>query len=315
MTNRESDVLAVLQLIGTPGITPSRVRAVVELAMRRQLRVAEVLEDDYQLKTLLSTREVGDFVDHQAKALLKYRELQKDNIMLISIDDFHYPAKVKRRLGSSSPPLLFTKGNLNLINSISVGFCGSRRVSEKGLQVTLDCAQQISQAKINIVSGYAAGVDLATHRAAFENGGTTTIVLPEGIGHFRIRRDLKDCWDWSKVLVVSQFFPSVPWRVENAMKRNEVICTLSDALIVIEAGSRGGSVEAGRTALSKSVPVYAPVYEGMPVEAVGNRELLERGARPLLRSRSKNCASLGQLLDNVLTPAKTVDLFSKRDGT
>jgi predicted Rossmann fold nucleotide-binding protein DprA/Smf involved in DNA uptake len=76
------------------------------------------------------------------------------------------------------------------------------------------------------------------------------------------------------------------------MQRNRTIGALSRAMILIESASTGGSIEAGRASLSMGVPLFAPVYEGMPESAVGNRELLAHGARPLLKSRTTGRANL-----------------------
>ena len=59
--------------------------------------------------------------------------------------------------------------------------------------------------KINIVSGFAAGVDMNAHRAALAAGGTTTVVLAEGILRFRVKKEIRDLWDENRTLVVSEF--------------------------------------------------------------------------------------------------------------
>ncbi len=85
------------------------------------------------------------------------------------------------------------------------------------------------------------------------------------------------------------------------MQRNQTICALSRAMILIEAGSSGGSVEAGKTCLKMGIPLFAPVYEGMPDTAKGNQELLGQGARPLLKNRQTNMANATAVLSALST--------------
>jgi DNA processing protein len=177
----------------------------------------------------------------------------------------------------------------------SLGFCGSRKASEKGLKTAWDCADQMARKSVNIVSGYAAGVDMTSHKAALEAGGSTTIVLAEGILNFRIKKPLQVLFDEERILVISEFLPKLPWSVRNAMKRNSTICALSDVMILIEAEEKGGSISAGRTCLAMKHPLFAPVYEGMPKSAVGNRILLKTGARELKKNKHSNRANLTQI--------------------
>ena len=110
-------------------------------------------------------------------------------------------------------------GNVALLDSPGIGFCGSRKASEKGLQTAEECATQVAALGLTVISGNAVGVDAIAHRAALQAGGTTVLVLPEGIDHFRVRRELRPVWDWSRVLVVSQFEPSAAWKAFRAMNR------------------------------------------------------------------------------------------------
>ena len=104
--------------------------------------------------------------------------------------------------------LLLCRGNIELLKRVSVGFCGSREASEKGMATARDSSTLLANENINIVSGFAAGVDMNAHRAALAAGGTTTVVLAEGILRFRINKDIRDLWDDSCTLVVSSALAS-----------------------------------------------------------------------------------------------------------
>jgi DNA processing protein len=216
-----------------------------------------------------------------------------DQFDVTQIEPFtaEYPAAVAAAFGRKAP-WLHAIGNLTLLDRPGIGFCGSRKATEKGLAAAVDCAEQAVGAGFTVVSGYSGGVDFVAHRAALQAGGTTILVLPEGTNHFRIRRELRPLWDWSRVLVISQFEPCAIWKVFRAMARNELIIALSRAMIVIEAGATGGTLSAGLSTLSAGKPLFVAVYEQTGQTAPGNVELLERGGEPLSRSRSTGRANL-----------------------
>jgi DNA processing protein len=85
---------------------------------------------------------------------------------------------------------MYVKGNPELISHPSVAIVGSRKVSLKGLDTARDCAAQLARYGVNVVSGYANGVDLASHKAALEAGGTTILVLAEGLNLWYLKRDI-----------------------------------------------------------------------------------------------------------------------------
>ena len=213
-------------------------------------------------------------------------------------EDVLYPESLKNILGKHAPADLYFKGNLSLLNKYGVGFCGSRNASEKGLVTAKDCSEQVAKHSLTIISGYAAGVDMTAHRTALESGGETIIVLPEGIGHFTIKKDLRDIWDWSRVLVLSQFKPSEIWQAYRAMTRNQVIIALSRAMIVIEAQEKGGTIEAGKSALKLDMPLFVAEYEDMQ-RTPGNSLLLQLGANKLSKNRLEGRAKLDLLFSKI----------------
>ena len=196
--------------------------------------------------------------------------------------------------GAKKPSSLYFMGNLKLLEKPGVGFCGSRKITEKGNAVVRDCARQLALAGITIISGYAAGVDMAAHCTALESMGNTIIVLPEGINHFRIKRDIANLWDWERILVISQFQPDNPWQVYRAMERNSLIIALSRAMIVIEAGEKGGTLSAGYSSLKSNTPLFVVEYQDK-LHAPGNIELLNLGAKRLRKSQTQNHANLNDV--------------------
>ncbi len=239
---------------------------------------------------------IAELAENHARIVDEISELEKQGVRAITCVDAEYPRRLASRLGDDSPPVLFARGNRDLLKLPSVGFCGSRKASQKGLAVTADCSAQLARHGVVVISGYAAGVDSAAHKSALEEGGATIVVLPEGIAHFRVRRELHPWWDWERVLVLSQFVPAAGWAVGRAMQRNDVIAGLSSAMIVIEAGATGGTVAAGRRSKELEVPLFAVLYGDVEERAPGNKIILDLGAVPLSKSGKTNLANLSRVL-------------------
>lgn len=208
------------------------------------------------------------------------------------------PGQADYPLGMSlggKTPVLSTLGNVGLLDTPGLGFCGSRKASEKGIAVTKDCAEQAVEAGFTVISGNAAGVDLAAHYTALACGGATILVLAEGIERFNIKRELRPVWDWARVLVISQFPSQAIWQAYRAMERNDVIIALSRVMIVVEAGETGGTLAAGLRTLQVGKSLFVADYENIEDVAPGNAQLLGRGASRLRRSRETGRANVGPL--------------------
>lgn len=210
-----------------------------------------------------------------------------------------YPQVLIAFLRQNTPTVLSCIGNLSLFNKLKVGFCGSRKASEKGLWIANDCASQLAELDICVVSGYANGVDMAAHSAALRSGGSTIIVLPEGIDAFRVKEDIRDDWDWNRVLVVSEFMPNVGWMASRAMQRNNTIIALSDTVFVVEAGDTGGSLDAGLKTISMGKSLFVPFYAQLPDSAKGNPILVAKGAQMMGKQRQTSRVNIEGLVSSL----------------
>lgn len=277
MTSRHERLLLALAAFGhyrTPGRTRAALRTTGLTGLRNQPEMADEL-------SLAHHVEVAD-------------RLSGADVDVVALGDDRYPVALGQM--KSAPPILFTWGNTALFSAPGVGMCGSRHASERGLEAARICGLEVADHGLAVISGYAKGVDTETHLAALSSGGRTVIVLAEGINGFRRKRAFNNVdFDQEHVLVVSQFAPAQRWNVGAAMTRNGIITGLGRALVVVEAGETGGTLNAGLQALDMGRPVLALDFSTQETPS-GNQKLFERGALPI-RGRQH----LGRVLDAVRT--------------
>jgi len=307
------DAVTLLRLMLIPRVGRKLISRFVDWLGERPLTIREAIANGDAWQHVFSASHKSQFDQTEQEAMDILARLDESDGELVTVLDSKYPTRLKAVLANEAPSLLFLLGNRQVLEGVSVGFCGSRKASQRGIQAAHDCASQLAGQRINVVSGYAAGVDTAVHRASLEMGGSTTIVLPEGLFHFRLRRELEPFWDWDRVAVVSEFSPTAPWSVHQAMQRNSTICALSRAMVLVEAGERGGSVAAGKRCLELRIPLFAAVYDSAHEHDLGNRSLLDHGAKRLMRSRSTQRANLSPLLAAVYT-GREGPSWSEQDG-
>ena len=286
------EVQAIYTFMKVKGIGVTRTNREL-LSFKQQIGAMWTLEE-WLLSVLTSEQKAEFYSQYVTVGDLK---INRNNVYFNTVLDHSYPATLKSLLKLNTPPVLSMIGNTQLLTNKTVGFSGSRKVSEKGIAVTKDCVEQLSQVSgLSIVSGYAQGVDKEAHYTALASGGSTIIVLPNGLSSFFVRQELKDVWDWNRVLVISEYLPDDKWSVSRAMNRNNTIIGLSDSMVVVEAGLTGGSLDAGLRTLEDRKPLFVPIYAEYPESAQGNKVLLEKGAHGICRNRQSSRANVMSLL-------------------
>lgn len=221
--------------------------------------------------------------EDREKVLEEYNQLKNLGVEIIYPEHSDFP----RNLLEISP-VLFVKGQRKLLTTDSVAIIGSRNVSDKGSSVARKLAGDLANKGINVVSGYAKGVDSEAHLGALEAEGTTTIVLPYGIKKLQQKKSFKE-FDWKRdVLVVSQFDPAVKWLARNAMIRNKLVCALSKAVVVIESGPErdekgkmSGTFSAAKTTFDMDLPLFVLDPSLLDNSPRGNTELIALGGNCL----------------------------------
>lgn len=306
----------IFNILETKGVGRVKANTICNAISSYLINSDEVLDHYEQINTVL-----GSFFNKEViqdifskKVSLEIKEIIP-NPFYISKYEHNFP-KSLFDMKTECPQILSCIGNIDLLKKHKVGFCGSRKATPKGLNVTQDISNQVSNNDIVVVSGYASGIDQQAHYWALKNNGATIIVLPEGINNFKIKKYLKPVWDWNRVLVLSEYVPNAIWSVNRAMQRNTTIVGLSDVMVLIEAKEKGGSIDAGYKTLQMNKALFAPIYAGMPVEASGNSILLKKGALPLRKKRDTGLANLDimfKIIFNSQATNKQRGLFDKLD--
>jgi len=223
---------------------------------------------------------ISQTLSNQSSEKAMMQRLEEEEISIVTCQDSMYPPSLAAI--SNSPPLLYVKGNPELLLNSGIGICGSRDASPKGLDFAYRFGATLASLGLAEISGYAKGVDTKAHLGALKSDGSTIVVLAEGIFNFRLKEAFQSISGVrERMTVISEFPPSLRWYVSNAMRRNRTICGLSQALVVVEANSRGGTIAAGRECLKQHKRLLVAQYSSQNEMPIGNSELIAEGATPI----------------------------------
>ena len=166
-------------------------------------------------------------------------------------------------------------GNTDLVGRPAIGVCGSRDATTESIDRAHRFGLLAAELGLGVISGNARGVDEAAQRGALEGGGWTVAVLAEGLAGWKPRLTHRPLATAENFLAVSKFEDSARWSVGRAMDRNRLVIALSQALVVVQAGLKGGTWDAGNTCLKAKKPLL--VVRSTSPETEGNRALIRKG--------------------------------------
>lgn len=207
-------------------------------------------------------------------------ELLDQGFDIIPVTSQEYSPTLKSNLKYSSPIVLYTKGNKQILHEKSIAIVGSRNANENSLKFTDNVAKKASMEYKVVVSGFAKGVDKQALDSALTYKGQSIIVLPQGITTFSsgIKKYYKQIVG-GDVLVLSTFHPKLPWSVDLAMARNSIIYGLASEIYAAQSDDKGGTWSGVTEGLKKGRKVYVRVPEKK--EKCANQILISMGAVPV----------------------------------
>jgi DNA processing protein len=207
--------------------------------------------------------------------------LYQQGFEIIPINSDKYSIVLKENLKLRySPPVLYAKGNVQLLNEDCAAVVGSRNAGETSIKFTENLSIELAKKFKVVVSGFAKGVDKTALDSSIKNNGNSIIVLPQGIltfasGFKKYYPQLVE----GQILVVSTFHPNVQWSVGLAMARNIYIYGLAKEIYVAESGESGGTWNGALDGLKKGRKVYVRLPEENEKNA--NLQLIEKGGIPI----------------------------------
>jgi DNA processing protein len=201
---------------------------------------------------------------------------------LITLGDARYPELLRAIF--DPPPVLFVRGRVGLLSSVSIGVVGTRHPTPYGMAAAERLAGDLARAGLTITSGMARGIDTVSHRAALASAltpeATTIAVLGCGVDIVYPSENRKLAAEIAaRGLIVSEFPMGATAFPQNFPIRNRVISGLSYGILVVEGAQYSGSAITARLAIDQGREVFSVPGNITSKMSWGPNLLIKQGAK------------------------------------
>ncbi|MDY6833518.1 MAG: DNA-processing protein DprA [Chloroflexota bacterium] len=218
-------------------------------------------------------------------------KLRRYRVRVLTHKDTAYPARLREI--DYPPPLLYVRGTLLSQDENSVAIVGTRHMTTYGQQAAEYIATDMAHNGITVVSGLARGIDSVAHRAALDAGGRTIAVAACGVDmvypseHVELGRRIV-----AQGALVSEFPLGTKPKAEHFPQRNRVMSGISLGVLVVEAGTKSGSLITAHFASEQNREVFAIPGNIYSHSSQGTNALIQEGAKLV-----RNCTDIMEELN------------------
>ncbi|MEO6536535.1 MAG: DNA-protecting protein DprA [Candidatus Paceibacterota bacterium] len=199
-------------------------------------------------------------------------------ILKLPITDF--PAQLREI--PQPPEFLWLRGSLPPPGTKFLAVVGSRALSTYGRQACESLISGLAGYPISIVSGLALGADACAHKAALRAGLHTTAIPGSGLSdevigprtNLGLAKDILAAGD----ALISEHPPNYIAHPYDFPSRNRLMVGLSHAVLVIEAGSRSGTLITARMAADYNRELLCVPHRIGDTHGFGSHLFLRLGA-------------------------------------
>ncbi len=223
------------------------------------------------------------------------RRLGEEGVRFIHWESDEYPHRFRSLY---DPPYgFYLKGNLPDPARPAAAIVGTRNPTVYGRGMAAAFASALAAAGIAIISGMAGGVDAVAHKACLDAGGQTLGILGGGIDSMYPRCN----WDlyldmYRQGGIMSEYNLGVANKPGFFPMRNRLISGMADAVLVVEAGEKSGSLITADQGMEQGRDIYAVPGRVRDRMSRGCNRLIAQGAyladspEEMIRSLYSSCS-------------------------
>lgn len=205
-----------------------------------------------------------------------------DGIYKISQSD--YPIGLNET--PEPPKELFCIGNIpDKTEYKFLSIVGSRNHTSYGRDAVRKIIEGLSGYPICIVSGLALGIDTLAHKYAIEYGLKTIAIPGSGIDlnviHPKSNINLAKEIIKSGGAIFSEMKPDEKATIYSFPRRNRIMAGVSDAVLIIEAHEKSGTLITAKLALDYNREVFVIPGSIFSDSSIGTNKLIKQGATPV----------------------------------
>ncbi len=208
-----------------------------------------------------------------------FEKLEKKGIFMTTFGNADYPKRLSKI--PDAPAVLFYKGKRPDFVKKNIAIIGARNCSEYGKHVAKKFAACFAKEGIGVISGMANGIDGYAQQAALLADGFSVGVLGSGVNvcypmeNYGLYQKL--CQDGC---LISEYLPDEGPMAGYFPPRNRIISGLADALVVVEAKIKSGTLITVEMALEQGKEVFVVPGRITDELSKGCNKLLWEGAIP-----------------------------------
>jgi DNA processing protein len=289
----QKELLYQIALTLVPNIGDVRAKALVnhfgsaEPVFHASKKALETIEG-FGMKAIESVLNFKDF----SRAEEEISFIKKYKITPLFLTDKHYPQRLLNCY--DSPPLLYYKGNADLNCSKIVAIVGTRNHHEYGKNITEKLVEELSHENVMIVSGLAFGIDSIAHKSSVKNNIPTVGVLAHGLDRVypaqnaAMAKQMISCGG-----LLTEFRSNTNPDKQNFPGRNRIVAGISDAVIVVESGIKGGSLITAELANGYNKDVFAFPGRADDTKSAGCNYLIKNNKAMLITSAADLLENMG----------------------
>lgn len=274
--------------------------AVFDLPLEKLMKVNGI-----GIKTAEEVHKKSNF--GKAEQILKEAKTYETKVLCYLDDD--YPQRLKHI--DDAPVILYTKGQNQYNHDRVVAIVGTRNATHYGKKVLNQVIPQLKDLNCIMISGLAYGIDIMAHKLCLENEVPTYGVMANSLEtvYPSVHKSTAHQMLSKGGLISENPFGTKP-DAPKFPARNRIIAGMSDAVIVVEAGDKGGALITARIANSYNKDVFAVPGNVDQAFSRGTNHLIKTHQANLMTSVNDLCYILNWngKVQKAVDHLKTVEL-------
>jgi len=236
--------------------------------------------------------------------------IAKYSIIPMFFTDADYP---RRLLACYDAPLMiYFRGNADLNHKRIISIVGTRNNSEYGKICCEKLVEELRSSDILVVSGLAFGIDTIAHKTSLKHDIPTVAVVAHGLDRIypSENKSLARQMITNGGLLTDFRTGTKPDR-QNFPRRNRIVAGICDALIVLESGSKGGSLITADIANSYNKDVLAYPGRAGDAKSEGCNSLIRLNKAALITSAADVMETMGWMKNHTPLKPTQIELFTE----